>query len=231
MRKWVELPAELRTKEVRPYYEYLYKKRKSLAVKRAFDIVMSIALLIILMPVMAGIAVLIKLDSAGPVFHRQIRVTANNRDFRIFKFRTMVQNADQLGGAVTVQNDCRITRVGKKLRKVRLDELPQLINILKGEMSFVGTRPEVRKYVDRYRPEMYATLLLPAGVTSFTSLKYKDEDALISRFVKQGYDADAAYEKFILPKKMRYNLNYLRRFSCRSDVCCIFMTVRKVLLG
>lgn len=231
MLKWNELPVELRTKEVRPYYEYLNKKRMSLTIKRGFDVVMSAILLIVLMPVLIGISIWIKLDSKGPVFYRQTRVTANNQDFRIFKFRTMVQNADRIGSSVTVEHDSRITKVGEKLRKVRLDELPQLINILKGEMSFVGTRPEVREYVDGYTKEMYATLLLPAGVTSLTSLKYKDEDEIIAKYEKKGYTADEAYEKFVLPQKMKYNLKYLKKFSCLSDVYCIMMTVRKVLIG
>lgn len=231
MLKWKELPCELKTKEVRPYYDSLKKKKLSLAVKRSFDLCMSIVLLIVLMPFMVGISIWIKLDSRGPVFYRQVRVTANNKDFRVFKFRTMVQNADQIGSSVTIENDPRITKVGAKLRKVRLDELPQLINIVKGEMTFVGTRPEIRKYVDNYTPEMYATLLLPAGVTSLTSLKYKDEDEIISKYEKKGYTADEAYEKFLLPQKMKYNLKYLKKFSCLSDVYCIMMTVRKVLLG
>lgn len=231
MLKWKELPCELKTKEVRPYYDSLKKKKLSLAVKRSFDLCMSIVLLIVLMPFMVGISIWIKLDSRGPVFYRQVRVTANNKDFRVFKFRTMVQNADQIGSSVTIENDPRITKVGAKLRKVRLDELPQLINIVKGEMTFVGTRPEIRKYVDKYTPEMYATLLLPAGVTSLTSLKYKDEDEIISKYEKKGYTADEAYEKFLLPQKMKYNLKYLKKFSCLSDVYCIMMTVRKVLLG
>ena len=231
MLKWKELPCELKTKEVRPYYDSLKKKKLSLALKKSFDLCMSIVLLIVLMPFMVGISIWIKLDSRGPVFYRQVRVTANNKDFRVFKFRTMVQNADQIGSSVTIENDPRITKVGAKLRKVRLDELPQLINIVKGEMTFVGTRPEIRKYVDNYTPEMYATLLLPAGVTSLTSLKYKDEDEIISKYEKKGYTADKAYEQFLLPQKMKYNLKYLKKFSCLSDVYCIMMTVRKVLLG
>ena len=129
------------------YYKILKKKKASLVIKRVFDLTVSIAMLVILSPALAVLAALIKLDSKGPVFYRQKRVTACNRTFRIFKFRTMVQNADQIGSLVTVGNDPRITRVGSKIRKCRLDELPQLINIVKGEMSFVGTRPEVRKYV------------------------------------------------------------------------------------
>lgn len=231
MVRWSELPPEMQNREVRPYYVYLNKKRMSLTIKRGFDVVMSAVLLLVLMPVLIGISIWIKLDSKGPVFYRQVRVTANNQDFRIFKFRTMVMNADQIGSSVTVEHDSRITKAGEKLRKLRIDELPQLINILKGEMTFVGTRPEIRKYVDNYTPEMYATLLLPAGVTSLTSLKYKDEDEIISKYEKKGYTADKAYEQFLLPQKMKYNLKYLKKFSCLSDVYCIMMTVRKVLLG
>lgn len=228
---WEELDFKLRTEEVRPYYECLRKKRLSLAVKRCFDIVMSIILMLAFMPVMAGISIWIKVDSPGPVFYRQKRVTTNNRDFLIYKFRTMVQNADQIGSSVTVEGDSRITKVGSKLRKTRLDELPQLINVLKGEMSFVGTRPEVREYVDKYQPKMYATLLLPAGITSLTSLKYKDEDEMISKYVKRGFTAEETYEKFILPRKMRYNLKCLEKFSFISDIRCMILTVRKVLVG
>ena len=146
--KWDNLPEEMQNDAVAGYYKILKKKKAGLVIKRVFDLTVSLAMLVILSPALAVLAVLIKLDSKGPVFYRQERVTACNRTFRIFKFRTMVQNADQIGSLVTVGNDPRITRVGSKIRKCRLDELPQLINIVKGEMSFVGTRPEVRKYVE-----------------------------------------------------------------------------------
>ena len=172
------------------YYDILKKKKAGLAVKRGFDLMISLIMIVILSPILAVLAVVIKVDSKGPVFYRQERVTTGNRTFRIFKFRTMVQNADKIGSLVTVGNDSRITRVGSKIRKCRLDELPQLINIVKGEMSFVGTRPEVRKYVDCYTDEMMATLLLPAGVTSLASIKYKDEDEIMEEHTARGESPD-----------------------------------------
>ena len=175
------------------------------------------------------LAILIKIDSKGPVFYRQERVTTNGKIFRIFKFRTMVQNADKIGSLVTVGNDARITRVGKVIRKVRLDEIPQLINILKGEMTFVGTRPEVKKYVDKYTDEMMATLLLPAGVTSIASIKYKDEDEILDKAVKAGKDTDVAYVEDVLPGKMKYNLEYLKQFSVLHDLKICIDTVIGVL--
>ena len=154
------------TEIVKKYRENIQKKKVSLFLKLFFDKVLALLLLIPLSPIILGIAIWIKLDSEGPVFYRQERITTYGRTFRIFKFRTMVKDADKMGAAVTQQNDPRISKVGHKLRKVRLDELPQLINVLIGDMSFVGVRPEVAKYVNRYTDEMYATLLLPAGITS-----------------------------------------------------------------
>ena len=168
LRKWEDLPDFMRTPEVRPYWEILNKKRGQLALKRAFDVTAGVALFLLLCPPMAVIAVVIKKDSEGPVFYRQERVTTYGKHFRIHKFRTMVSNADKIGTAVTVGNDNRITKVGAKLRGLRLDELPQLIDVIKGDMSFVGTRPEAVKYVEKYRPEYNATLLMPAGITSIT---------------------------------------------------------------
>ena len=175
---------------MRPYYEKLKQKRGSLIVKRMFDIVVSLGMLILLSWLFLILAIAIKVDSHGPVFYRQVRVTKGNQDFRIFKFRTMVNNADKIGSLVTTGNDARITRVGAKIRKCRLDEIPQLLNILKGEMSFVGTRPEVRKYVDRYTDEMMATLLMPAGVTSLASISFKDEDEVLDSYMQNGMSLD-----------------------------------------
>ena len=158
LRKWKDIPEFMKNEEVRKYYDILNKKRFSLILKRFFDIVMSMILLLILSPIFLVLAIWIKIDSQGPVFYRQERVTQYGKIFRIFKFRTMISNADQIGALVTTQNDTRITKVGEKIRKCRLDEIPQLINILIGDMSFVGTRPEVRKYVDAYTDEMKATL-------------------------------------------------------------------------
>ena len=214
---------------VREYYALLAGRRGSLTVKRIFDIVVSLVMLILLSWLFAILAVLIKLDSKGPVFFRQTRVTAGNRDFRIFKFRTMVDNADKMGSLVTTGNDMRITRVGARIRKCRLDEIPQLINVLRGEMTFVGTRPEVRKYVDAYTDEMMATLLMPAGITSLASICYKDEDDIIDRYVSDGMSVDEAYVQEVLPGKMEYNLEYIRRFSFFYDIGLMFRTAVSVI--
>ncbi len=179
VKKWENLPPEFQTEEVRPYYEILRKKQISLMAKRVFDVVVSALMLVLLSPVFLVLAVAIKLDSPGPVFYRQVRVTQYGKQFRIFKFRSMVSNADKIGAQVTVGNDSRITRVGRVIRNCRLDEICQLIDIFRGTMTFVGTRPEVPKYVAAYTPEMMATLLLPAGVTSEASIRYKDESALL----------------------------------------------------
>lgn len=193
--------------------------------KRFFDIIMSLLLLIVLSPVFLILSIWIKADSKGTVFYRQERITQYGRTFRIFKFRTMVSNADKIGTLVTTQNDSRITRVGEKIRKCRLDEIPQLINILKGDMSFVGTRPEVQKYVDAYTDEMKATLLLPAGVTSLASLKYRDEDEIISQETDRGKTIDQAYIEDVLPEKMKFNLEYLDSFNILKDVNLCVRTV------
>lgn len=176
---WDDLPKNMQTEAVRPYYDILKKRKISLLFKRVFDIIVSIIMLVILSPIIIILSIAIVLDSKGGVFFRQERITQNGRKFYIHKFRTMVANAENLGSQVTVSNDVRVTKVGAKIRKYRLDELPQLIDILQGNMSFVGTRPEVTKYVEKYTPEMLATLLLPAGVTSEASIKYKDEERLL----------------------------------------------------
>lgn len=221
LRRWESLPDFMRVPEVRPYWEALDGKRGQLLLKRCFDLVAALALLIILAIPMAVIAVLIKLDSEGTVFYRQERVTAYGRHFKIHKFRTMVSNADRIGTAVTVGNDSRITRVGAKLRRVRLDELPQVIDVLQGTMSFVGTRPEAVKYVERYRPEYNATLLLPAGITSECSIRYKDEDRLLSA----ADDVDEVYVNQVLPEKMKWNLESLRKYSFAGELRTMFRTV------
>ena len=225
LRKWEDLPESLRTDAVRPYYDILKKKRGSLLLKRVFDIVVSALMLLVASPVFLILAIAIKLDSPGPVFYRQERVTQYGEKFRIFKFRTMVSNADKIGTQVTVGNDSRITRVGKLIRKCRLDEVSQLIDILRGTMTFVGTRPEVPKYVAAYTPEMMATLLLPAGVTSLASIMYKDEDQLLAG----AEDVDQTYVEAVLPGKMRYNLKAIETFSFWGDIKLMFMTVFAVL--
>lgn len=225
LKKWEELPEQLRTEAVRPYYDSLKKKRLSLFFKRLFDIVVSLTMLIIVSPVLLVLAIAIKLDSPGPVFYRQVRVTQYGREFRIFKFRSMVSNADKLGAQVTVSGDSRVTRVGRIIRNCRLDELGQLIDVLRGTMTFVGTRPEVPKYVAEYTPEMMATLLLPAGVTSLTSIMYKDE----SRLLDGASDVDKVYIESVLPGKMIYNLKGIMDFSFWGDIKLMFMTVFAML--
>lgn len=225
LKKWEELPAFMKTPEVRPYWECLNKKRGQLALKRAFDIVLALILLILLAIPMIIIAIMIKRDSQGPVFYRQERVTSYGKHFRIHKFRTMVSNADKIGTAVTVGNDSRITKVGAKLRDKRLDELPQLIDVLEGTMSFVGTRPEAVKYVERYKPEYYATFLMPAGITSEASIRYKDEDKLLNA----AEDVDQVYVEKVLPGKMKWNLRSVKKFSFLGEIATMFRTVFAVM--
>lgn len=225
LKKWNKLPEYMRNDEVKKYYDILKRKRISMVVKRAFDIITSLIMLILLSPVFLIVSVMIKLDSKGPVMFRQVRVTKYGKEFRIFKFRTMVNNAQSLGSQVTTQNDMRITKVGKKIRGCRLDELPQLINVLLGDMSFVGTRPEVTKYVNQYKPAMYATLLMPAGITSECSIHYKDEDKLLANVE----NADEVYVNQVLPEKMKYNLDSLEKFSFFSDIKTMFRTFFAVL--
>ena len=224
LKKWETLPPEMQTEEVRKYYDVLKKKQTALFFKRAFDIVVSFLMLLVLSPVFLVLAVAIKLDSRGPVFYRQIRVTQYNGKFRIFKFRSMVQNADK-GSQVTVSGDSRITRVGKVVRKCRLDEISQLIDVLRGKMTFVGTRPEVPKYTEQYTSEMMATLLLPAGVTSLASIYYKDEAELLDN----AEDADKTYVEEVLPAKMYYNLKAIEKFSFWGDIKIMFMTALAML--
>lgn len=215
----------MRCDEVKPYYDILSKKKVSRFFKRFFDILFAFILLILCLLPMLILAILIKADSKGPVFYRQERVTTYGKKFRIHKFRTMVQNADKIGTTVTVGDDARITKIGKKIRKLRIDELPQLIDVLTGNMSFVGTRPEAVKYVDQYKPEYYATLLMPAGITSEASIRYKDEDALLDA----ADDVDRVYIEQVLPDKMKWNLESVKKFSFWKDIATMFRTVFAVL--
>ena len=223
--KWDALPVFMKTSEVRPYWEILNKKRGQLILKRAFDLILALILFIILAIPMAVIVVLIKTEDPGPVLYRQERVTSYGKHFRIHKFRTMVVNAEKIGTAVTIGEDPRITKVGKKLRGLRLDELPQLIDVIVGDMSFVGTRPEAVKYVERYKPEYNATLLLPAGITSEASIRYKDEDKLLNA----ADDIDKVYVEKVLPEKMKWNLESIRRFRITREILTMFRTVFAVL--
>lgn len=225
LREWKYLPDRMRTKEVRSYYNILVKRSGWFLAKRMLDIIVAFIMLVVLAVPMMVIAVLIKLDSPGPVFFRQERVTQYGRIFRIFKFRTMVDHASRMGTQVTVSGDSRITRVGAILRHYRMDEFPQVFNVLLGDMTLVGTRPEVKKYVLEYTPEMYATLLLPAGLTSRTSIAYKDEEKLLDN----AQNADEVYIKEVLPAKMKYNLESLRRFGLKSDMSILWDTFVSVL--
>jgi len=225
LKKWEKLPPEMQTEEVRKYYDILKKKQFSLFLKRVFDIVVSFLMLAVLFSFFILLAIAIKIDSRGPVFFRQERITQYGKKFRIFKFRSMVADAHKKGAQVTVKGDVRITRMGKIIRKCRLDEVSQLIDVLRGKMTFVGTRPEVEKYVKEYTPEMMATLLLPAGVTSECSILYKDEDLLLAGVE----DVDKAYVEEVLPEKMYYNLKSIENFGFKHDIKVMFMTVFAML--
>ncbi len=225
MKKWTDLPEYMQIDEVREYYDVLSKRGVSLVVKRLFDIVVSFILIILFAIPMFVIGIMIATDSPGGVFYRQERVTTYGRHFRIFKFRTMVSGADKVGAHVTTSNDARVTRIGEKLRGVRLDELPQLFNVLLGDMTFVGTRPEAVRYVEHYTGAMWATLLMPAGITSEASILYKDEAELLD----SADDADRVYVEQVLPAKMEYNLKSLKEFSFWSDLRTMVRTVGAVL--
>ena len=225
----MNIDKRFETEIVKKYREEIEKRKISLFLKLFLDKVLALILLIPLSPIILAIAIWIKLDSEGPVFYRQERITTYGRPFRIFKFRTMVKDADKLGAAVTEHNDPRISRAGDKLRKVRLDELPQLFNVLLGDMSFVGVRPEVAKYVNRYTDEMNATLLLPAGITSPASIEYKDEDEVIEKFKGTGRSIDDIYIEEVLPDKMKYNLEYIKNFSIINDIKIMIKTALAVI--
>lgn len=225
LKKWETLPDYMKNDEVRVYYDSLQKKKVSMFLKRVMDLVGGLILLILLAIPMIVISIMIKLDSDGPVFYRQERITTYGKHFKIHKFRTMVSNADKIGSTVTVGNDSRITKVGAKLRGCRLDELPQVLDLISGNMSFVGTRPEAVKYVEQYKPEYMATLLLPAGITSEASIRYKDEAELLDA----SSDVDKTYIEEVLPGKMKYNLDSIKNFSFFGDIATMFRTVLAVL--
>jgi lipopolysaccharide/colanic/teichoic acid biosynthesis glycosyltransferase len=227
LKSWEKLSDELKNDKAQRYYDILQKKRASLFLKRIFDIFMAIILVALLIIPMAIIAAAIKIDSKGPAIFRQVRVTKYGKRFRIFKFRTMVSNSETLGTQVTTQNDARVTKLGKILRKYRLDEIPQIFNILAGDMTFVGCRPEVEKYVEKYTDEMMATLFLSAGITSEASIRFKDEERLLSA----SDNPEEAYINEILPKKMRHNLEAIEKFSFLNDIRIMLMTVTAVVRG
>lgn len=225
LKKYDSLPKEMKNEDVKKFYDILNRKKLSLFFKRLFDIIISLILIILLSPIILIIAIAIKLDSKGKIFYKQERITQYGRKFRIYKFRTMVENADKLGNLITTQGDNRITKIGRVLRKYRLDEIPQLFNIFKGEMSFVGTRPEVKKYVDIYNNQMKATLLMKAGVTSEASIKFKNEDEIVTNYLEKGESIDDIYIYKILPEKMKWNLEYIKYFNFFKDLKIMFNTV------
>lgn len=225
LKKWDDLPDFMRVDEVRPYWEILNKRRGQLLLKRIFDLAVALILLIFLAIPMAIIAMMIKIEDLGPVLYRQERVTTYGKKFRIHKFRTMVVNADKIGTAVTIGEDPRITKVGKRLRHLRLDELPQVLDVITGDMSFVGTRPEAVKYVEKYEPEYNATLLMSAGITSEASIRYKDEDKLLNA----AQNVDDVYINQVLPAKMVWNLESIRRFRFLREILTMLRTVLAVL--
>lgn len=222
--KWDDLPENLQTQAVRPYYERLDSHRKQLAIKRVFDVIVSAFGIVLFSPIFLITAIAIKLDSPGPVFYRQERVTQYGRVFRIFKFRSMANNSST-GANLTTKNDSRITRTGKIIRKLKIDELCQFIDVLIGNMTLVGTRPEVQEYVDEYTDEMMATLLLPAGITSKASIIYKNESELLEK----SENPKAVYLEKILPEKMKYNLEGVSKFGITNEARLLFMTVFALL--
>ncbi|MEG0585796.1 MAG: sugar transferase [Christensenellaceae bacterium] len=225
MKKWESLPNDLKHDSVKQYYDNVSDKKCYLLGKRLFDILISLILSIVLLPVLMILCIVIIKDSRGGAFFLQERVTRYGRVFKIIKFRTMSVIQVKDSAQVTAMNDCRITKAGVWLRKYRLDELPQLFNILKGDMTFVGTRPEVPKYVSCYTDEMRATLLMRAGVTSKASICFKDEDSILAG---KG-DIDKAYAEEILPQKMRYNLEYLKECSAMMDIKLMLATLKAVV--
>lgn len=214
----------MQTEEVKKYYDILNSKKGYLIAKRIFDFALSLVMSLVFLPFIILVGIMIKIDSPGRIFFLQKRVTTNGKVFKIFKFRTMKENSEKLSG-VTIDNDPRITKLGKYLRKFRIDEIPQIFNILTGDLSFVGARPESVKYVNEYSPEMYSTLLMPAGVTSPASILFKDEAELL----KGAENPDETYVKDILPKKMAYNLEYIENCSLLYDIKVMFKTVIAVI--
>lgn len=221
MRKFEMLPERFQNQAVRKYYDILKKKRVSLFFKRIFDFIIALIIFIVLLPLNLIVGLLVKCTSKGPVFYRQVRIGRYGKPFRIFKFRTMIQNADKIGAQLTVgERDPRITGIGHFLRKTRLDEFAQVINILLGQMSLIGARPEVPKYVEQYSDEMMATLLLAPGISGEASLRFKNENELLA----QADDFEKCYVEEVLPEKMRINLEYIEKLSVWYDIKLLFRT-------
>ena len=207
--------------------DVLARRKPQLIAKRAMDIVLSACALAILWPLLLLIALAIWIDDPGPVFYRQVRVGRNGKTFRIFKFRSMVMDADKKGLAITVGRDSRITRVGAVLRKTKLDELAQLLNVLFGQMSFVGPRPEVPKYVELYTPYQRQVLLVRPGITDYASIAYRNENDLLAG----APNPEAMYIEQIMPDKIELNMKYLREISPLADIRLIFKTIIAVAKG
>lgn len=203
----------------------LEKRKPQLAAKRLMDIAISGCALLVIWPVLVLIAAAIVIDDPGPVFYRQVRVGRNGKTFRIFKFRTMIVDADKKGLAITVGRDSRITRVGAILRRTKLDELAQLINVFCGEMSFVGPRPEVQKYVDLYTPYQRQVLLVRPGITDYASIAYRNENDLLAGTD----DPEKMYIEEIMPAKIELNMKYLREISPLADIRLILSTIAAVV--
>jgi lipopolysaccharide/colanic/teichoic acid biosynthesis glycosyltransferase len=192
--------------------------------KRLFDILFSLIGLVVLSPLFAVIALLIKRDSEGPVFYRGVRVGKDGKPFKMFKFRTMVVNADQIGGCATPDDDPRLTRVGRFLRKYKLDELPQLIDVLRGKMSLVGPRPQVKWVVDLYAPEERQLLAVRPGITDYASLRFLNHGEIL----KGSTNPDKDYMEKIHPEKMHLSLNYVRTRSSWVDIKIILQTIASI---
>lgn len=221
LKPYDSLPECMKNDDIKAYYDILKKRTGTLIFKRAFDIVFSLGAIVVLSPIMLVTAIVVKTTSKGPVLYRQTRVGRYNKDFKILKFRTMIADADKIGPQVTSGSDDRITLPGKFLRKFRLDEFPQMFNILKGDMSLLGTRPEVRKYVEYYTPEMMSVLLLPPGMFGTSSYKFRDE----SDMLKDAEDPEKTYIEEILPVKMAINLEYTRNLSFLNEIKTLLMGV------
>ena len=193
--------------------------------KRLFDIIASGLGLIVLSPLFAVLAVWIKADSRGPVFYRQIRVGRGNKDFRLYKFRSMRPDSDKLGLITVGGRDPRVTRSGYYIRKYKLDEFPQLINVFIGDMSLVGPRPEVRKYVDMYTPEQMRVLSVRPGITSLASIRYRNENDILGA----AEDPDRCYVEKVMPDKLAIDLEYVSRATLWNDIKLILSTFREII--
>lgn len=207
--------------------DVLARRKPQLIAKRAMDIVLSACALAVLWPLLLLIALAIWIDDPGPVFYRQVRVGRNGKTFRIFKFRSMVMDADKKGLAITVGRDSRITRVGAVLRKTKIDELAQLLNVFLGQMSFVGPRPEVPKYVELYTPYQRQVLLVRPGITDYASIAYRNENDLLAG----APNPETMYIEQIMPDKIELNMKYLREISPLADIRLILKTIVAVIKG